>query len=294
MVINMYEKKLIASIDFSDHQTQAPGQILVIPITETLDSVSIEWGNLKNENGSVTPVEIFINKSRVDAGLVCSDERLGGFGWLKINKTGFIKGARYTYGEEGFINKTGKKGFGRPQNISIRQPADSSVVTYGTMRIWAKVGTTENYAILENGFPKYAPPIIKVDGQSFFDPPPTLLRAIGYKPVCVTDPPIVLSGHEAIMGWVDEGERIVQTWTEKDMSQLPDVEDISEAFAMLGVKCNKLTRKNLVDIVTAVVGKTHFALETVIAACTPEQRKALLKDELVSELLKRYNVKVKE
>ena len=68
------------------------------------------------------------------------------------------------------------------------------------------------YAKLINNYPQYAPNPILHNGLWYGNPPASIYKAEGYKPVRYTDAPDVETGFVAVPGWREDEDEIVQTW----------------------------------------------------------------------------------
>ena len=69
-----------------------------------------------------------------------------------------------------------------------------------------------NYAKLIDNQPVYAPNPIHIGTRWRVNPPGSVYVAEGYKPVRYTDAPEVETGYEAVPGWREDEDKIVQTW----------------------------------------------------------------------------------
>lgn len=86
------------------------------------------------------------------------------------------------------------------------------------------------YAKLIDGALQIAPKKLPGDGVIVYNPPESMYREQGWKPVQYTDPPEAPSGYYYESGWEEQDEAIVQTWT---LTPLPDDIDEVEAYGII-------------------------------------------------------------
>lgn len=86
------------------------------------------------------------------------------------------------------------------------------------------------YAKLIEGALNIAPKKLPGDGVIVYNPPESMYRAQGWKPVTFTDAPEAPAGYYYESGWEEQADAIVQTWT---LAPLPDDVDESEAFGII-------------------------------------------------------------
>lgn len=80
------------------------------------------------------------------------------------------------------------------------------------------------YAKLMDGSIFFAPQVIVHDTQRIYNPPAELLTLHGFKPVRFTEPPEIEPGYEAVSGWEETQEAILQIWTVQPEGELSDGE----------------------------------------------------------------------
>ena len=79
-------------------------------------------------------------------------------------------------------------------------------------------------AKLINGALSYAPKKIIVDGKTIFNPGEELLKEQGYKDVAFSETPTVSTqSQQAVPGWTEQEDKIVQTWELKPAQPDPTV-----------------------------------------------------------------------
>lgn len=86
------------------------------------------------------------------------------------------------------------------------------------------------YGKIENGEIVYAPSKLNGDGVIVYNPPAEMYLAQGWKPVRFADAPEAPEGYYYELGWEEDAESIVQTWT---LFPLPDDIDDAEAFDII-------------------------------------------------------------
>lgn len=86
------------------------------------------------------------------------------------------------------------------------------------------------YGKLINGNLTIAPRKLSGDGVVVYNPPESMYRERGYKPVEFTDAPEAPEGYTYESGWEETAESIVQTWT---LVPLPDEVDEAEAYNII-------------------------------------------------------------
>ena len=86
------------------------------------------------------------------------------------------------------------------------------------------------YAKLIEGALNIAPKKLLGDGVIVYNPPESMYRAPGWKPVTFTDAPEAPEGYYYESGWEETAEAIVQTWT---LTPLPDDIDEDEAYDII-------------------------------------------------------------
>lgn len=86
------------------------------------------------------------------------------------------------------------------------------------------------YAKLIDGALTIAPKKLSGDGVIVYNPPESMYRAQGWKPVTFVDPPEAPSGYYYESGWEEQTDSIVQTWT---LTPLPDDIDEAEAYDII-------------------------------------------------------------
>lgn len=75
------------------------------------------------------------------------------------------------------------------------------------------------YAKLINNFPAYAPNPILIDGAYIGNPPSAVYEGQGYKPVQYTETPEAPTGFQAVEGWTETENEIIQTWTIEEVTE---------------------------------------------------------------------------
>lgn len=86
------------------------------------------------------------------------------------------------------------------------------------------------YGELIDGNLLIAPRKLNGDGVVVYNPPESMYRAQGWKPVEFTDAPEAPEGFYYESGWEETADSIVQTWT---LVPLPDDIDDAEAFDII-------------------------------------------------------------
>lgn len=86
------------------------------------------------------------------------------------------------------------------------------------------------YAKLIDGVLQIAPKKLPGDGVIVYNPPESMYREQGWKPVQYTDPPEAPSGYYYESGWEEQTDAIVQVWT---LTPLPDDIDDAEAYGII-------------------------------------------------------------
>lgn len=86
------------------------------------------------------------------------------------------------------------------------------------------------YAKLFEGNLQIAPKKLNGDGVVVYNPPESMYREQGWKPVTFTDEPEAPSGYYYESGWEEQADAIVQTWT---LTPLPDDIDEAEAYDII-------------------------------------------------------------
>lgn len=86
------------------------------------------------------------------------------------------------------------------------------------------------YAKLIDGVLHIAPKKLPGDGVIVYNPPESMYREQGWKPVTFVDPPEAPSGYYYEPGWEEQPDAIVQTWT---LTPLPDDIDDAEAYGII-------------------------------------------------------------
>ena len=86
------------------------------------------------------------------------------------------------------------------------------------------------YGKLIDGALQIAPKKLPGDGVVVYNPPESMYREQGWKPVQLTDEPEAPSGYYYESGWEEQPEAIVQTWT---LTPLPDDIDEAEAYDII-------------------------------------------------------------
>lgn len=86
------------------------------------------------------------------------------------------------------------------------------------------------YGKLNDGNLEIAPRKLNGDGVVVYNPPESMYRAQGYKPVELTDAPEAPEGYTYESGWEETADSIVQTWM---LVPLPDDIDDAEAYSII-------------------------------------------------------------
>lgn len=86
------------------------------------------------------------------------------------------------------------------------------------------------YAKLIDGALNIAPKKLSGDGVVVYNPPESMYREQGWKPVTFTDEPEAPEGFYYESGWEEQTDAIVQTWT---LTPLPDDIDEAEAYDII-------------------------------------------------------------
>lgn len=86
------------------------------------------------------------------------------------------------------------------------------------------------YAKLIAGALHIAPKKLPGDGTTVYNPPESMYREQGWKPVTFVDPPEAPAGYYYESGWEEQTDSIVQTWT---LTPLPDDIDDAEAYGII-------------------------------------------------------------
>ena len=68
------------------------------------------------------------------------------------------------------------------------------------------------YAKLIEGWPVFAPRMVKYNGYKIYNPPEEILIALGYKPVQFTEPPEVPEGYFLVESWTETEDKIIQVF----------------------------------------------------------------------------------
>ena len=77
---------------------------------------------------------------------------------------------------------------------------------------------------LVNGAISYAPKKIIIDGKTIYNPTDTLLKEQGYKDVETSEAPVVSTQtQQAVSGWTEQEDKIVQSWEVKPAQPDPTV-----------------------------------------------------------------------
>lgn len=81
-----------------------------------------------------------------------------------------------------------------------------------------------NYAKLIGGELEFAPRKLKEGEAVVYNPSGELLKAHGYKPLLLTDPPEAEDGYVPFQHWVETETVIVQSWSLEPEGELSDAE----------------------------------------------------------------------
>lgn len=84
------------------------------------------------------------------------------------------------------------------------------------------------YGKIIEGTIEFAPSVLEGNGVTVYNPPASMYKAQGWKPVELTEQPEPVEGYYYVVGWSEKSTKIVRTWTKTPIpSDIPDSEALS-------------------------------------------------------------------